>query len=187
VFEAIDGTDQAAKADAQRQEAVAAMADAAERYVKLQTASRLLKWSMEKFRQTKQGPMLARASAIFSALTLGSFNRLVVDSEQASPKLRGVRHGGQQVDISGMSEGSRDQLFLALRLAAMELQADQGATMPLIADDLFINFDDQRTAAGFEVLGQLSRKMQVVFLTHHDHLVPLARQVLGDRLNVVQL
>jgi uncharacterized protein YhaN len=187
VFEAIDGTDQAAKADAQRQEALAAMADAAERYVKLQTASRLLKWSMEKFRQTKQGPMLARASAIFSTLTLGSFSRLVVDSEQATPKLLGVRHGGQQVDISGMSEGSRDQLFLALRLAAMELQADQGATMPLIADDLFINFDDQRTAAGFEVLGQLSRKMQVVFLTHHDHLVPLARQVLGDRLNVVQL
>jgi uncharacterized protein YhaN len=186
-FDAVDGTDLAAKADAQRQEAVAAMADAAERYVKLQTASRLLKWSMEKFRQTKQGPMLARASAIFSALTLGSFHRLVVDSEEATPKLLGVRHGGQQVDISGMSEGSRDQLFLALRLAALELQADQGATMPLIADDLFINFDDQRTAAGFEVLGQLSRKMQVVFLTHHDHLVPLARQVLGDRLNVVQL
>ena len=59
--------------------------------------------------------------------------------------------------------------------------------MPLIADDLFINFDDRRTAVGFGVLGQLSREMQVVFLTHHDHLVPLARQVLGDRLNVVQL
>ncbi|MFM8769511.1 MAG: ATP-binding protein, partial [Rubrivivax sp.] len=187
VFEAIDGTDLAARADAQRQEAVAAMADAAERYVKLQTASRLLKWSMEKFRQTKQGPMLARASAIFSMLTRGSFNRLVVDSEQATPKLLGVRDGGQLVEISGMSEGSRDQLFLALRLAALELQAEQGAKMPLIADDLFINFDDRRTAAGFEVLGQLSRKMQVVFLTHHDHLVPLARQVLGSQLNVVQL
>jgi len=187
VFEAIDGTDLAARADAQRQEAVAAMADAAERYVKLQTASRLLKWSMEKFRQTKQGPMLARASAIFSALTLGSFNRLVVDSEQAMPKLLGVRDGGQLVEISGMSEGSRDQLFLALRLAALELQADQGAKMPLIADDLFINFDDRRTAAGFEVLGHLSRKMQVVFLTHHDHLVPLAREVLGSQLNVVEL
>jgi uncharacterized protein YhaN len=187
VFEGIDGTDLAAKADAQRQEAVAVMADAAERYVKLQTASRLLKWSMEKFRQTKQGPMLARASTIFSALTLGSFHRLVVDSEEATPKLLGVRHSGQQVDISGMSEGSRDQLFLALRLAALELQADQGATMPLIADDLFINFDDRRTEAGFKVLGELSRKMQVVFLTHHEHLVPLARQVLGQGLNVVQL
>jgi uncharacterized protein YhaN len=59
--------------------------------------------------------------------------------------------------------------------------------MPLIADDLFINFDDQRTKAGFEALGQLSRKMQIMFLTHHDHLANLARQVFGERLNVVQL
>ena len=58
---------------------------------------------------------------------------------------------------------------------------------PLIADDLFINFDDGRTAAGLHALGELSRRMQVVFLSHHDHLVPLARQVLGDDLNVVVL
>lgn len=185
--EAIDGADLAAQADSKRQQAIAAMADAAERYVKLQTASRLLKWSMEKFRRTKQGPMLAKASTIFSTLTLGSFSRLVVDADEATPKLLGLRPGGQLVDISGMSEGSRDQLFLALRLAALELQADQGGSMPLIADDLFINFDDRRTAAGFEVLGQLSRKMQVVFLTHHEHLVPLARQILGTQLNVVHL
>ena len=59
--------------------------------------------------------------------------------------------------------------------------------MPLIADDLFINFDDLRTAAGLRVLGDLSRRMQVVFLTHHDHLVPLAKDVLGVDLNVVRL
>ena len=59
--------------------------------------------------------------------------------------------------------------------------------MPLVADDLFINFDDQRTAAGLKVLGELSRRMQVVFLTHHAHLVPLAREVLGAGLNVVEL
>ena len=76
---------------------------------------------------------------------------------------------------------------MALRLAALELQVEQGLSMPLIADDLFINFDDRRTEAGLKVLGELSRKMQVVFLTHHEHLVPLAREVLGVDLNVVQL
>ncbi|MDP2222077.1 MAG: hypothetical protein Q8K34_18080, partial [Hydrogenophaga sp.] len=84
-------------------------------------------------------------------------------------------------------EGSRDQLYLALRLAALELQTDQGLCLPLIADDLFINFDDERTTAGLRVLGELSRQMQVVFLTHHDHLVPLAQQVLGKQVNVVYL
>lgn len=186
-FEALVGKDDAAQAEAKRQEAIATMGDAAQRYLRLQTAARLLKWSMEKFRETKQGPMLAKASAIFSGLTLGSFSRLLVDSEEATPRLFGVRPDGQQVDVTGMSEGSRDQLYLALRLAALELQVDQGLSMPLIADDLFINFDDARTAAGLQVLGELSRRMQIIFLTHHDHLVPLAKEVLGEQLNVVSL
>ena len=131
--------------------------------------------------------MLAKASAIFKGLTMDSFGRLLVDSEEAAPRLFGIRPDGEQVDVAGMSEGSRDQLYLALRLAALELQIDQGFSMPFIADDLFINFDDRRTAAGLKVLGDLSRRMQVIFLTHHDHLVPLAREVLGDKLNVVSL
>jgi hypothetical protein len=186
-FDALDGTDQAARAEAQRQEAIAAMADAAERYLRLQTAARLLKWSIEKFRETKQGPMLSKASTIFKGLTMDSFGRLLVDSEGDTPRLFGVRPSGEQVDVTGMSEGARDQLYLALRLAALELQIDQGVSMPLIADDLFINFDDRRAAAGLKVLGDLSRNMQVVFLTHHDHLVPLAKEVLGADLNVVYL
>jgi uncharacterized protein YhaN len=186
-FDAFDGADVAVKAEGRRQEAIAAMGDAAERYIKLQTATRILKWSMEKFRETKQGPMLAKASTIFSGLTRDSFSRLLVDSDEALPRLFGVRPNGEQVDVAGMSEGSRDQLYLALRLAALELQIDQGFSMPLIADDLFINFDDSRTAAGLKVLGDLSQKMQIIFLTHHDHLVPLAREVLGDQINVVSL
>lgn len=186
-FEALDGTDRAARAEAQRQEAIAAMADAAERYLRLQTAARLLKYSIEKFRETKQGPMLSKASSIFKGLTMDSFSRLLVDSEGDTPRLFGVRPSGEQVDVTGMSEGSRDQLYLALRLAALELQVEQGFTMPLIADDLFINFDDRRTAAGLKVLGDLSNSMQIVFLTHHDHLVPLAKEVLGTDLNVVYL
>lgn len=186
-FDGFAGADLAAKAEAQKQEAVAHMSEAVERYLRTHTVARLLKWSMEKFRETKQGPMLAKASAIFRTLTLESFGRLLVDSDDQTPRLFGVRPDGQQVDVAGMSEGSRDQLYLALRIAALEMQIDQGFNMPLIADDLFINFDDSRTAAGLKVLGELSRRMQVVFLTHHDHLVPLAKDVLGSNLNVVTL
>lgn len=186
-FDALNGSDEGAQAEAQRQEALARMSDAVTQYLQLHTAARLLKWSMEKFRETRQGPMLARASATFARLTGGSFGRLLVDTDGATPRLYGVRPDGKPVDVAGMSEGSRDQLYLALRLAALELQIDQGRALPLIADDLFINFDDQRTAAGLQVLGELSRRMQVVFLTHHEHLVPLAREVLGAELNVVTL
>lgn len=186
-FDALNGSDQGTAAEGRRQQAIAAMSDAASRYVSLQTAQMLLKWSIEKFRETRQGPMLAKASGMFQTLTQGSFSRLLVDSDGDKPNLLGIRSDGQQVDVKGMSDGTRDQLYLALRLAALELQVDQGLRMPLIADDLFINFDDGRTGAGLTVLGELSRKMQIVFLTHHDHLVPLAKRHLGSELNVVNL
>ena len=188
-FDALNGSDAAARAAARQQEAAAGMAEAAERYLRLKTAARLLQWSMERFRQTRQGPMLARASEIFQALTLGSFSRLLVDADSHdSPRLMSIRtDGNKPVEVPGLSEGTRDQLYLALRLAALDQQASQGSRMPLIADDLFINFDDRRTEAGLQVLGEVSRRMQVILLTHHDHLVPLARQVLGDGLNVIEL
>jgi uncharacterized protein YhaN len=163
------------------------MANAAERYIKVYTAAKLLRWSIERFRESKQGPMLTRASAVFSGLTLDTFNRLVVDYESEPLKLFGMRTTGELVDIDGMSEGTRDQLYLALRLAALELHLEQTPALPFIADDLFINYDDGRAKAGLEALANLSEMTQVIFLSHHDHLVPVAQSVFGDRLNVVSL
>ena len=187
VLAAIAGSAEAAKAEAQRQEALARMADAAERYVKVYTAARLLKWSIDQYREAQQGPMLTTASSIFARLTLGSFSKLAVDFETDPPRLQGRRANGTPVDIAGMSEGTRDQLYLALRLAALGVHLDQAPTLPFIADDLFINYDDQRSRAGLEALRDLSRKTQVVFLTHHDHLLPLVRDVFGAGVDVHDL
>lgn len=199
-FNQLDGNDKAAQAAMRQQEAISQMVDAAERFLQLDTAAQLLTWSIEKFRARQQGPMLARASLLFNQLTRGAFERLQIDedSDPLQPRLLAIRAsdrlastatttGRLRVPIDGLSEGTRDQLYLALRLAALDLQVDAGQRMPLIADDLFINFDDQRTAAGLKVLGELSQRIQIIFLTHHDHLVPLARRVLGDQLNVITL
>lgn len=186
-LQAIAGTADAAQAESRRQQALASMTDAVERYVKVFTAARLLGWSIEQYREAKQGPMLRVASTIFANLTQGSFDRLVVDFEHDPPKLQGRRPNGGVVDIDGMSEGTQDQLFLALRLAALDMHLDHAPALPFIADDLFVNYDDDRARAGLFALGELSGKTQVLFLTHHAHMLPLARQVFGDRVNIVQL
>ena len=183
----IAGSSEAARAEAQRQEALAKMSDAVERYVKVLAAARLLKWSIEKYREAKQGPMLSLAGAIFAKLTLGSFERLTVDYESEPLTLQGRRPNGEVVGIDGLSEGARDQLYLALRLAALDMHLGQAHALPFIADDLFVNFDDQRAGAGITALGELSKKTQVIFLTHHNHLVPVVREVLGKEVNVVAL
>lgn len=183
----IAGQDEAARAESQRQEALARMANAAERYVKVVTAAKLLRWAIERYREAKQGPMLGRAGAIFSSLTLGSFSRLVVDHESEPLKLHGVRAAGELVSIEGMSDGTRDQLYLALRLAALELHLETAPAMPFIADDLVINYDDARSKAALQALAHLSEMTQVIFLSHHDHLVPVAKSVFGPSLNVVRM
>ena len=178
----------AAVAEARRQEAITDMAEAMQGWLQLELAGQLLQWATEQYRERHQGPMLQRASAMFRTLTLGGFERLIVELDKDKPELLGERANGRRVEVSGLSDGTRDQLYLALRLAALELQHGQGAqVLPPIADDLFINFDDVRTAAGLQVLGELSRQRQVLFLTHHAHLVPLAQQVLGPQLNVIEL
>ncbi|KVN43715.1 chromosome segregation protein SMC [Burkholderia territorii] len=186
-FGAIDGQANAAVAEAKRQEALAAMGDAAEQYLEAATASRLLKWATDRYRDQKQGPMLRRAGEIFAGLTLGEFARLTVDTERTPPALYARRTKGTSVEVAGLSEGTRDQLFLALRIAALELQLASRAALPFVADDLFINFDDARAKAGLEALRDLSTRTQVLFLTHHDHLLPLVRDVFGAQVNVVGL
>ncbi|KVN88815.1 chromosome segregation protein SMC [Burkholderia ubonensis] len=186
-FGAIDGQANAAVAEAKRQEALAAMGDAAEQYLEAATASRLLKWATDRYRDQKQGPMLKRAGEIFAGLTLGEFARLTVDTERTPPALHAKRTKGAAVEVTGMSEGTRDQLFLALRIAALELQLRNRTALPFVADDLFINFDDTRAKAGLEALRDLSTRTQVLFLTHHDHLLPLVKAVFGERVNVVAL
>ncbi|NYT61098.1 AAA family ATPase [Alcaligenaceae bacterium] len=186
-LDGISGTDAAARAESQRQEALSGMADAAERYVKVFTAARLLRWSIDRYREEKQGPMLARAGAVFSQLTLGSFERLAVDFDRDPMVLEGLRADGAKVGIGGLSDGTRDQLYLALRLAALELHLGQAAPLPFIADDLFINYDDARARAGLQALAALSEQTQVIFLSHHDHLADVARSVFGAEMNVLML
>lgn len=187
VFLSINGSANAAVAEAKRQEALATMGEVAEQYLEAATAARLLKWATDRYRDQKQGPMLRRAGEIFAGLTLGYFSKLGVNTEANPPVLYAKRGVGPSVEVSGLSEGTRDQLFLSLRIAALELQLKHKKPLPFIADDLFINFDDARARAGLEALRDLSRLTQVIFLTHHDHLLPLISEVFGSEVNIVQL
>jgi uncharacterized protein YhaN len=61
------------------------------------------------------------------------------------------------------------------------------AALPFVADDLFINFDDDRAASGFEVLSGLAQKTQVLFFTHHQHLLNVANRATGAEVPTIVL
>ena len=187
-FQAIGGDDAAARAEAIRQEALAEIRQVSERYVRVRASSMLLQWAIDRYRQEKQAPLLKRAGELFATITEGSFKDLrVAYDEKDQAQLTGLRPNGEVVRVVGMSNGTADQLYLALRVASIEDYLGHADVLPFVADDLFINFDNDRAGAGFKVLGELSRKTQVLFFTHHLHLLDIARKTLGGSTSVVLL
>jgi uncharacterized protein YhaN len=173
-----DGPD-AAIAAADMEQAKAEMAAQAEAYVRKRAEVNLLRWAIDRYRAEKQTPLLKRASALFSILTRGNYVSLLVDAEGSKARLSGLDRNDAVVPVDRMSEGTVDQLFLALRLAAVEDAVAGGAKLPFLADDLFVNYDDERALVGFEVLAELAKSTQVLFFTHHRHLLGVAESALG--------
>src|SRR3546814_9064688 len=109
--------------------------------------------------------MLLRASEIFRRLTIGRYAALRIDSDGPNSRLLGLRDDGRTVvDVGAMSEGTTEQLFLALRLAAVEQSIAAGVRLPFLADDLFVNFDHECSEGGFRVLAELSASTPVMLL-----------------------
>lgn len=187
-YQAIGGDDAASQAAAVREEALTEMGEVAERYVRVKTSAILLQWAIDRYRREKQAPLLKRTGELFQVMTAGSFTSLRVDfDDQDNAHLTGVRPDESVVPVSGMSTGTADQLYLALRVASIEDYLERAEALPFVADDLFINFDDERAAAGFRLLYRLAGKTQVLFFTHHQHLVDIAQATLGASVNLISL
>ena len=181
----IGGDDAGAVAESAKQSALAEIDEIAERFVRTCTAELLVGWAIDRYRREKQGPTLKRAGELFSELTLGSFEGLELDYDKHDrPRLVGRRPDGERVKVEGLSQGSVDQLYLALRVSALEDYAERKQCLPFIADDLFINFDDLRAEAGLKILGRLAQQCQVIFFTHHDHLSDIAERALEGKARV---
>ncbi|MFP4036925.1 MAG: AAA family ATPase [Desulfobacteraceae bacterium] len=177
-FEGMDGGSSAARAAEESQTVLASLERNVEAYARVRLASAVLARAVERYRQKHQDPIMKRTNQLFARLTLGRFEGVRAEyEEKAAPVLVGVRPGGRElVPVSGMSDGTADQLFLALRLASLEAYLEGNEPMPFVVDDILIRFDDQRARAALEILSELSTKTQVVFFTHHRHLVDLAEE-----------
>ncbi len=174
-------------ASIQAQQILARIDAQTQKYIRMKMASSLLRQAVESYRARSQAPVLKRASNLFASLTCGSFVGLDTElDDHDQPRIVGLRPDGSRLTVDQMSEGTCDQLYLALKLASLEHDLDHGTAFPFVADDILVNFDDQRAQAALRVLAELSKKTQVLFFTHHEHLVRLAQSVLPPEVLFVQ-
>jgi uncharacterized protein YhaN len=176
----MDGSAQAAEAAEKMEQVAARIKRLVEQYARIKLATMVLKDEIDRYREENQDPVLQIASKYFSKLTIGSFAGLRTDvDDNGNPILVGVRHDNTQVSVEGLSDGTCDQLYLALRIATLEWRLETSEPMPFIVDDILINFDDDRSKATLKVLADLSEKNQVILFTHHSRIVEEAKNIQG--------
>jgi DNA repair exonuclease SbcCD ATPase subunit len=118
-----------------------------------------------------------RMSKDVARITGGRYRRLRVDEANLAFSVYSVEYG-DWIDVRSLSQGTLDQLYLCARLGIVR-QVTQPASPPLIFDDPFVTFDDERARRAFELLRDVAREHQVIYLTSTARYDDLADNVIS--------
>ncbi len=137
------------------------MRAAAERYLVLAAARVILDRAVERAERERQPELLNRASGYINKFTCGAYTRVYNSAREnllklASPDFPDGKTPNQ------LSRGTREQLFLALRMALIDSSAAEGEALPVVFDDVFVNFDNDRRKAAQETLEEFAADKQLI-------------------------
>jgi uncharacterized protein YhaN len=186
----IKAGENAIDADERRQAAIASVTRISAEALLYHAGSCLLRLGIERLRNVGDNGLVQRIGAAFARITAGAYTGVAADEdEKGAPFLLAIEAGGKtEKRIDQLSDGTRDQLFLALRLVMVEDYARKAPALPFIADDLLQTSDDYgRTANALAALSDLSRHVQVIVLSHHRQMVEIARALPEHTVNVCDL
>jgi uncharacterized protein YhaN len=170
--------DDAPAAAARREAALAALARHAGEALVQHAAASLLRAGLEAGRDEAGLRSVGRIGAAFRRLTCGAHAGVAVQDDGTDRVLVALEADGTSCkQVDELSEGTSDQLFLALRLVALEDYVAANPPLPFIADDVLQTFDDARALAALRALLDLSARVQVIVLTHHPHVLALAERL----------
>jgi uncharacterized protein YhaN len=133
----------------------------------------------DEYEQHRQPETLREASKYMEQLTGGKYTRiwtplahdiLFVDTAE-----------GQPLSVQVLSRGTREQLFVSLRLALVAAYARRGIHLPMILDDVFVNFDAGRTKTACAVLRDFAKQgHQLLVFTCHEHVWRMFQEIKVD-------
>ena len=148
-------------------------------------AHSLVATTLDRYVEEHQPRVLAEASRLFAAVTGGRYERVVRQGD--GDELTILRRDGAAKPTIDLSRGTAEQLYLCLRLSLAAEFAQRGAALPLIMDDVLVDFDPGRAAAMAAVLADFSRERQILLFTCHPDTRDLIVEVAGDRATVIEL
>ncbi len=179
VFAELDGRNDAARLQEDLARKQAQLASEIHRYVPLVFAKNLLQQAIKRFERENQPEMIGSISKLFATMTGGRY--VAIERPSSDHNAIYVRRvDGAELTPDQLSTGTREQLYLAIRLGYVLHYCRQTEPLPIVMDDVLVNFDDDRSRATLEAFRDVSRDVQVLFFTCHQHFVDLIGDVFPD-------
>ena len=141
-----------------------AQAIATEWAVKAITA-RLLSETRSRYERERQPDVLRAATSHFERITAGRYARIVAPPGDAT--IRVESEGGESRSTEELSRGTAEQLYLAMRFGLIEEFARHAEPLPVVMDDIVVNFDTDRAARAAASIRELAARHQVLYFTCH--------------------
>jgi uncharacterized protein YhaN len=134
--------------------------EALQHYLSQKLAAKVIDRALSLGTQERFPKMQALAQQILSELTQGRYETIVFDHNT----LQVQREDGQRFSVTELSTGTQEQIYVALRLALVQVMHDQ-IQLPLLIDDGFVHFDPQRREAVLHILANIADQQQVIYWT----------------------
>jgi len=146
------------------------------RWQTLAMASSLLEDVCATFEKERQPETLREASSFLGQLTDGKYTR--VWTPLGTNRLKIDSHDGQSLSLDVLSRGTREAVFIALRLSLAAAYARRGVTLPLVLDDVLVNFDGARAMHAAKTLKTFAEMgHQVLMFTCHEHISKIFQEI----------
>jgi uncharacterized protein YhaN len=141
-------------------------------------ALRLLEETRSRYERERQPDVIRAAESHFERITGGRYARIVAPPGESSVRVE--TDGGEGRVTDELSRGTSEQLYLALRFGLIEEFARHGEPLPVVMDDILVNFDPDRAARAASAIRDLAGRHQVLFFTCHRWAAELLDPT-GDR------
>lgn len=178
------GTSATAQLRAQQEQTLEQLRVAAGEWSGYMLAHEILTRSRKRFEEEHQPAVIQTARRYLSTITDGAYDRIVVSND--GKQIQVVQPNGARKQDNELSRGTREQLYLALRFGYITELGRTSASLPVIVDDILVNFDPARARATAHAFAELSATNQILVFTCHPSTVDHFRAASPD-VEVVEL
>lgn len=146
---------------------------------------RVIREAERQIREEHQPAILQQAGRHLSRLTGGRYDRvLLAGRDGRSFRVRGPATPTPLPIDTPLSAGTREQVYLALRLSILDQLDRAGERLPLLLDEVLVNWDPERREAGLALLSEVARERQCFFFTCHPPMADRLEELGGRRIRL---